>query len=91
DCETVFCTATVLLNDTFASIRRAAARCKRFVLLGPTTPLAPKVLARYGVSHIASRFATDQSAFWAACQSGTDWTQFTHKYLLHTQKNARAD
>lgn len=85
-CDTVLCTATVLLNGTFESVRDAARHCTRFVLVGPSTPLAPDCLSHHGVTHLASRHVSDTEAFWAACRSGTDWSRHTTKYLLDIRK-----
>ncbi|MEM7376809.1 MAG: DUF364 domain-containing protein [Pseudomonadota bacterium] len=86
-CDTVLCTATVLLNGSFNPVRTAAATCRRFVMLGPTAPLAPTVLAEHGVTHIASRVVANDAAFWSACHAGADWTPHTRKFVLET-KNA---
>ncbi|MEM9605267.1 MAG: DUF364 domain-containing protein [Pseudomonadota bacterium] len=86
-CATVLCTATVLLNGSFDAVRAAAANCSRFVMVGPTTPLAPAVLGAHGVTHMAGRVVADDAAFWSACRASDDWTPSTRKFVLET-KNA---
>lgn len=85
-CDTVLCTATVLLNDSLAVMRDAAQQCTRFVLLGPSVPLAPRCLEPLGVTHLAGRHVSNASAFWSACDQGRDWSEHTNKFLFDIKK-----
>jgi len=85
-CDTVLCTGTVLLNHSLASMRAAARDCRRFVLIGPTVPLAPDCLAACGITHLAGRTVSHSAAFWAACEDGTDWSPHMTKFVLDIKK-----
>ncbi len=52
-CSVVILSATTLINHTFDEIARHAVAAREIVMLGPSTPLAPNVLDRYGITLLA--------------------------------------
>jgi len=58
-CSVVIITATSIINESFERIAVAGSKSRIKVLLGPSTPLAPKVFSTYGVTHLSGTIAVD--------------------------------
>lgn len=59
--ETVIITATTLINDTFDDVLRQCTYARTIILMGPSTPLAPRFFRRQypTVTALAGRTITD--------------------------------
>jgi len=52
-CAVVILSATTLINHTFEEVVKHAKRAREVIMLGPSTPLVPEVMGRYGVTLLA--------------------------------------
>ncbi len=53
ECSVVILSATTLINRTFEEVVAYTREARHVVLLGPSTPLVPEVMGRYGVTLLA--------------------------------------
>ena len=60
ECSVVIITATSIINNTFEPLAAAASSCRVKAVLGPSTPFAPVVFQKYGVTHLSGIIAVDQ-------------------------------
>jgi len=52
-CSVAIITATSIINGSFERLASAARSCRAVAVLGPSTPLVPRVLCDYGVTHLS--------------------------------------
>jgi len=58
-CSVVIITATSMINKTFEPLASAARSCRVKAVLGPSTPLVPEILGKYGVTHLSGTIVVD--------------------------------
>jgi uncharacterized protein (DUF4213/DUF364 family) len=58
-CDVVVVTATSVINHTFDALIPHCRKARQICLVGPSTPLCPEALARYGVTLLAGSVVTD--------------------------------
>ncbi len=58
-CSVVILSATTLINHTFDGIIAHAKMARAVVMLGPSTPLVPEVIGKYGVTLLAGMRVVD--------------------------------
>lgn len=75
-CTVALITATALLGDDPGALLQAAARCREVVLLGPSTPLLPEVLAEEGVTWLSGVVVTDPGAVLRVVSEGGGTREF---------------
>lgn len=61
-CDLVILSSTTLLNKTAEQILSWCSRAREIVMVGATTPMAPEVLRRYGITALAGIRITDADA-----------------------------
>lgn len=76
ECTVAIVTATALLGDDLDGLLRAAARCREVVLLGPSTPLLPEVLADERVTWLSGVVVTDPRALLRVVSEGGGTREF---------------
>ncbi|MBN2324708.1 MAG: DUF364 domain-containing protein [Spirochaetes bacterium] len=57
-CSVAIITATSLINETFEPLAEAAARCRKTMLVGSSTPLAGDLFGRYGINVLSGIIVT---------------------------------
>ena len=69
-CSVAIITATSIINNSFEHIAVAAANCRLKAVLGPSTPLAPKIFKNYGVTHLSGVIGIDPAAILRVVSEG---------------------
>ncbi len=59
DCSVIILSATTLINHTFANIVPYCKNAREVVILGPSTPLIPEILGKYGITLLAGMRTVD--------------------------------
>lgn len=73
----VFITGTTLINKTLPRLLQLASRSSRVILVGPSTPLTPRLFA-YGIATLAGSVITDARAWPFVQQGGGGMAIFEH-------------
>ena len=81
-CTRVLSTSTILLNDTFETLRMHCTGAKDFVLIGPGASCLPAPLFARGVTCLGGRWITDAPALFDALESGNPWSEYSRKCVL---------
>ena len=58
-CDLVILSSTTLINKTAEQILGWCTKARQIVMVGATTPMAPEVLRRYGITALAGTKITD--------------------------------
>ena len=58
-CSVVIITATSIINKSFEHVAAAAGDSRIKAVLGPSTPLAPEIFRKHGVTHLSGCIAVD--------------------------------
>lgn len=82
NCTRVLSTSTVLLNDSFESLRAHCVAAKEFVLIGPGASCLPDPLFARGVTRLGGSWVLDPPGLFDALESGRPWSGHTRKCTL---------
>lgn len=85
ECSQVLCTSTVLLNDSFESLRAQCAAANVFVLIGPGASCLPDPLFTRGVTRLAGSWVLDPAGVFDALATGRSWSEHARKFELAPQ------
>lgn len=58
-CSVAIITATSIINNSFEQIAAAARSCRAVAVLGPSTPLVPRLLRDYGATHLSGTISAN--------------------------------
>jgi len=75
-CQVALITATTIVNGTLEDLLRACSGCRQVVLLGASTPLAPRAFAGTPVSHLCGVQVTDAAQVLTIVSEGDGMRRF---------------
>ncbi|MDE2599631.1 MAG: hypothetical protein KGL40_08410 [Rhodocyclaceae bacterium] len=82
DCTRVLSTSTVLLNDSFESLRVHCLAATEFVLIGPGASCLPDPLFARGVTRLGGSWILDPAGVFDALETGRSWSEYARKSAL---------
>jgi len=59
DCDVIVITATSIINHTADGVIGCCGRAREICVVGPSTPLCPEVMGRYGITLLAGSIVND--------------------------------
>ncbi|WP_428604646.1 Rossmann-like domain-containing protein [Sedimenticola sp.] len=82
DCDTVFCTASTLINNTIDSIIQATGDAQKIHLIGPSSSGLPDLLFALGIRSTGGLMIDRPEQLKRAIDAGESWGSCGHKYQL---------
>lgn len=84
-CNKVFCTGTVLINQSLDRVLAHTGGAEEIYIIGPTVGCLPDPLFNRGVTAVGGRQITNRGLFVEMWGRGQPWRSASKRYVIHSE------